>query len=364
MKVEIVLNKDGKESFFCLKRKRYIKATPEERIRQETIKFLVEQKDVPLNMICVEMRLDKYDICDSKCRADIIIESGNEDDDGIYFIPMVVIECKNEGVPLSYKVIEQVENYAFGIQTFIYGVTNGLVQDWYVRKDGEAEYLMIEDLPNYNDLLQSKGYSFVKETPYFSEPQRDYHQDFPKRLIPLVDNLLNLFENTTDLLEPSFFGDFYLIEDSGLRVENNTNPSGYNWVGNYRYFQIKTNDEIISTVGFCIHILEIGAYLTVSMDGHHSLQYYLNNWVRLKGNIIEFWHDGTMTTGKGSAKRQDVISSTYKLYPELIINNKIFLGSIDNSKKLVITDTDVLNLIENIIKYVVARETFREQIPR
>lgn len=360
--IEIVLNNNGDECYLCIVRKRLIKATPEEKIRQEVLKFLIEEKMVPIEMICVEMRLDKYEIEATNDRADIIIEMEENINNSVTLKPIVVIECKSQDTALTYKTVEQVERYANKLGVSIYGMTNGINQDWYIWNEDQQEYLQIKALPTYLEILAQKGHDIVEHHPYFDTPQNVYDLSFPKKLIPFIDNLSNLFEDINFKMElPRAIGNITVIKDGGKRKESNTNPSGEPWVGYYRYFLLSNNKNELSSIGFKVYIRTDLAYLNISINEHHSLQLCLNNWIHLKGDVIEIWHDGTTTTGKGSAKRKDVIQFVQSVEPDLIKNQQIFLGSLNNSQKFSFENDDVLDFFDRLVRYVIARELFRKK---
>lgn len=363
--METIINEKGEKCFICAIKGKAKKATPEEKVRQKLLEELMQKKLIPKEFIWVEVRLSKYGIPDTNERADVVINAEKEDNEELVYVPIVVIECKNEDVPITYKVIKQVENYANKLGVVLYGVTNGVEMDWYLWDTPKEEYIQIVDIPTYQELLLNQGFVPIKNVPYYSTPFKVYGSNFPKRLIPFVDNLSNLFENTSEQMPIVPFDDFEIAKDGGIRAESNNNPVGEPWVGNYRYFIISRKKGYSFSIGFCVYILEHGAYLTVSIDGyggktgHHSLQLYLGDWVHLKGDKVEVWHDGTITTGKGRAKNQDMIDMVLANYPHLIRNNRVFLGTLDNSKPFKFSDESIQTFIVDLIKYVLCREKLR-----
>ena len=96
-------------------RKKEVKLTPEEQVRQWFISVLEEEMGVPQHMMMSEVafKLGK------KCfRADIIIYGKN-------LRPVAIVECKRPEVSLSQEVIEQVVRYnmTMGVKYII--ITNG-----------------------------------------------------------------------------------------------------------------------------------------------------------------------------------------------------------------------------------------------
>ena len=94
---------------------------------------------------------------------------------------------------------------------------------------------------------------------------------------------------------------------------------------------------------------------------HMSLEYSIDRFVERKGSFYSFWHDGTLTVGKkGRAKNKEVIDFIRKTTPDLIKNDKVFLGTIDNSKPFKWNDENVSELISNFIDYGFVRDKFRK----
>jgi len=97
-------------------RKKWIKANPEEEVRQLWLHYLVNDKAVSSGKIAVEKGL--Y-VNDCLKRFDICIYD-------VHMQPNILIECKAPMQKLDIKVLEQLARYnlALGAQTII--VTNGL----------------------------------------------------------------------------------------------------------------------------------------------------------------------------------------------------------------------------------------------
>ena len=98
----------------------------------------------------------------------------------------------------------------------------------------------------------------------------------------------------------------------------------------------------------------------VSSDGHNSLQLTLDDWSLMKGDKVQIWHDGKITVGKlGSAKKEEMIEFVRNIYPNMVLRDHIFLGTLDNSQELTFENQDVKIFVENVVKYVICREKFR-----
>ena len=99
--------RDNKECYLDPYRKRLIQITPEETVRQKVLNFYETKLNVPRDMILVEASMTYYTqaVVD---RADIII---HEPVDAYLMKPLAVIECKNESIALTDKVVDQAIKY-------------------------------------------------------------------------------------------------------------------------------------------------------------------------------------------------------------------------------------------------------------
>jgi len=122
-------------------RKKYLKLTPEEWVRQNFIKYLISEKQFPPTLIAVEMGLKVHKL---SRRSDIVVYSRNGN-------PILIVECKAPEVPITQKVFDQIAQYNIKLQVNYLIVTNGL-----------NHYACKVDLEN-------KNYRFLKEIPCFNE---------------------------------------------------------------------------------------------------------------------------------------------------------------------------------------------------
>ena len=102
------------EKIFDPVRKKYVKLTPEEQVRQTIIRYLVEKLKYPLTHISVEKELSNY----IKQRADIVVYNKK-------FEPKLIIECKAPTVKLNGKIFEQLLAYSSAANFEYLILTNG-----------------------------------------------------------------------------------------------------------------------------------------------------------------------------------------------------------------------------------------------
>ena len=92
---------NDKEQIFCEWRHRWVRLTPEEWVRQQLLHRLVEQFGYPASRIAVEAFIT---VGEAKKRCDAIIYDAT-------MLPLMLIECKAETVPLTQKTLDQAVTY-------------------------------------------------------------------------------------------------------------------------------------------------------------------------------------------------------------------------------------------------------------
>ena len=388
-KLKIYL-KDGKDCFLCASRKKLIRATPEEIVRQEFVLKLLDELNVPPDLIHVEVPMSEYGK-GLRGRADIIV-SEIEESTG-HLLPLVIIECKAPNIPLVDKVFDQAVRYDNELQAKYLIITNGRKTAYYKWQEEDEHYLDIEDLPTYDKILAGKGIKIKeqKESKWFRPNHKDdvlknreillskgnFGEDSSNELVSVITNLMGLIYDTSTTETKLDISGKTKIEDGGIRFTTFGNSAGGSWTADYRYFIIASKDketEIISlalmgkmsaknhpkhgnSLGHSVFAVAIDNY----ENSHLSLQYNIDKFIEKIENVYSFWHDGTLTVGNlGRAKNQEVVEFIKLNSPNLIQDDRIFLGTIDNSKVFTWEDEDVRNLITNFIEYGFIRDKFRK----
>ena len=382
--------KNGKECVLCSTRKKLIQVTPEEIIRQEFVSKLITDFNVPPTFIDVEVPLSYYQE-GKRGRADIIVSGFDQKRNER--IPLMVIECKAPSVHLTDRVFDQVMGYDEFLEPKVMIMTNGYETISYSWDYDKQDYREIKEIPKYSDLIKGNGIKFAEEfVNNWKRPNHkedidknrdsllDYYnigEDTEKKLVPLITNLVGLIYD-----EKQRTGDLKLTEknfvsDGGLRYTTFGNSAGGGFTGEYRYFIVENENEETELVSISI-MGKLSAknhpkwgnsngytLFNVAIDdfenSHMSLEYSIDRFVQVENEKYSFWHDGTLTVGNlGRAKNNDVIDFLKKNSPHLIRNDKVFLGTIDNSVPFIWENDNVKKLIANFIDYGFARDKFRQ----
>ena len=96
-------------------RRRWVRLTPEEAVRQQTIRELHELCGYPLELMQVEAAITLNGLTK---RCDIVVYDHN-------VRPWMIVECKKESVPLTQKVVDQACRYNLVLQVPYLLLTNG-----------------------------------------------------------------------------------------------------------------------------------------------------------------------------------------------------------------------------------------------
>ena len=130
-------NRENKPLIFDVVRKKFVVLTPEEWVRQNTLQFLLTEKNIPLSHINVEKQLL---LNDTKKRYDIVVFNK----DGSIFL---LVECKAPSIEITQDTFDQIARYNLVTNASYQMVTNGLTH-YYCKMDYDAQrYIFLAELP-------------------------------------------------------------------------------------------------------------------------------------------------------------------------------------------------------------------------
>lgn len=123
-------------------RRKYVRLTPEEWVRQNFIRYLVNEVMYPPGLIGVEVMFLFNKL---RRRVDILVHNRQGK-------PVMIVECKEPGVNIDEKVFDQIVTYNLGLKVPYIVVTNGIVHyACKLRKDQPGyEYLYV--IPLYEEI--------------------------------------------------------------------------------------------------------------------------------------------------------------------------------------------------------------------
>ena len=133
-----IKNIENADYIFDEIRKKYIKLTKEEWVRQNCVNFLVKEKKFPQVLINVEKTLKINNL--SK-RYDIVVYNS----DGSI---KLLVECKSPEIKITQKTFDQIAIYNMSLKAELLMVTNG-INHYYCKIDYKNQcYKFINDIYN------------------------------------------------------------------------------------------------------------------------------------------------------------------------------------------------------------------------
>jgi hypothetical protein len=123
-------------------RKRFVKLTPEEEVRQRFARYLVEEKGFPASLLMTEFAL-KVNTLSRRCDILVHKPAGH---------PAVLVECKAPEVPINQASFDQVARYNLAFRVRYLMVTNGLKHYCCELNFDTGKVLFLNQIPDYGDL--------------------------------------------------------------------------------------------------------------------------------------------------------------------------------------------------------------------
>ena len=382
-----VYQREGKDCYYDTYRKKLIEITPEETVRQKVAALFEQKYGVPKDMISLEVPLTHY-ATGVAGRADIVIHEPSEDGKTKY--PVTIIECKNEEILLTDKVVDQAIRYCDVLGGNYIAITNGLELRFAAYDEGLNSYVFLDEILSFDQMVnkeyilpeikEEKVLRFTLQELNNQELILEYNNagtwifgaDTEGRLRSFAINLYQAFIDTTHKLPLIKRNSFELVEDIGRRFMDYSNAGGGHYDGIYRAFLVKDRFGEPQIVSMSIFGTDAdfrgekrGSYtsLIVSIDrfktSHNSLQYNMDKYVQFipgEKSEVQFFHNGLI----GNFKSADVMDIVKRNGHGLKVSTEgIKIGKVYNNKLMYIDDEDVSELVYNLIEYGLLREELR-----
>lgn len=137
-----IQKQDDKRFIFDKVRRKYVRLTPEEWVRQHTIEFLNHERGFPLSLISVEHTLTLNAL---KKRCDIVLFDNTGK-------ALMIVECKAPSVQITQKAIDQIARYNISLQVGCLFVTNGLKHYVYEIDTEKQKVMTLSDIPYFDKI--------------------------------------------------------------------------------------------------------------------------------------------------------------------------------------------------------------------
>ena len=302
-----------RNTLLCVKRHRAVPATPEERVRQRILNWLVTEKCWPVRRIELERSYDWVgDPARHRIRPDIELLDGEER-------TLVVVECKAPGIPLGGSVEKQALEYAVKSGARHIWISNGDAHKFLIRKSrGSWEV---------TDRLEPLETDCAPPTVNFEFPnagktksvRRYFETCFPDQGYTGLETedqwmVLSFHKLLFDMPKtlPFSFQGVHVLEDRGADYHEFGNAGGGRWRNLYGDFIAATSGRVealsVAVYGWgggsggirlCVGVRKAGR-------SHHALQMDLKDcdWDE-ENQCWRVYHDGKMSR----IRRETVIAA-------------------------------------------------------
>lgn len=123
-------------------RKIWVTYTPEERVRQAFVSYLINYKGFPASHIANEQAIELNGMS-RRCDSVIYDKTG---------LPKVIVEYKAPTVTLLQKVFDQIARYNLVLHVDYLIVSNGLKHYCVKMEYDTGKYTFLQDIPSYTSL--------------------------------------------------------------------------------------------------------------------------------------------------------------------------------------------------------------------
>jgi hypothetical protein len=127
----------------CLVRRRFVRLTPEEWVRQSMLAYLIDHRGFPAQLIRVEGG-HRYQEMTRRTDAIAHDRSGR---------PLLLVECKAPSVPISQQTFEQASRYNIESGAPYVAVTNGIDHYCYRHDVENRSITFLDDIPEFQSLI-------------------------------------------------------------------------------------------------------------------------------------------------------------------------------------------------------------------
>lgn len=135
-------NRDNKDFIWDFVRKKYVRLTKEEWVRQHFLNLLVSHKGFPISLIGVEKQII---VNNMEKRFDILVFNSDAK-------PQVIVECKSPEITISQNTFMQASNYNTVLKAPYLIITNGIEHHVAEINFSLNSIRFLESIPNYIDI--------------------------------------------------------------------------------------------------------------------------------------------------------------------------------------------------------------------
>lgn len=130
---------DGRRLVLDAVRRKYVRLTPEEWVRQHLVRFLTEALGYPLGLLAIERQVEASA---GPRRADLVAYGRDQR-------PRLIAECKAPAVKLTQAVFDQVSRYNTATRAPHLVVTNGREHFCWTVDRAAGTYRFLDTIPAF-----------------------------------------------------------------------------------------------------------------------------------------------------------------------------------------------------------------------
>ncbi len=135
-----VSSDENKFMIFDELRKKFVRLTDEEWVRQHMVRYLIREKEIPRSLLRVESGT-RYDRLSKRTDIAIYKRSG---------APFMIIECKAPWIKIDQSVLYQTGIYGKSIRPDYLGITNGMIHYFWSVNYDDDKVLLLDHFPVYS----------------------------------------------------------------------------------------------------------------------------------------------------------------------------------------------------------------------
>lgn len=139
-----IVEKQGRSYVFDRLRKRYVRLTPEEEVRQSFVSFLIEYKGYPEGLLANEVCIEWGGLTR---RCDTVLYDQQLE-------ALMVMEFKAPLVRITQGTFDQIARYTLSLPAPLLIISNG-VQHFCCEKQA-GKYCFLQDVPDYESIRQDR----------------------------------------------------------------------------------------------------------------------------------------------------------------------------------------------------------------
>jgi len=133
----------GKSFIFDALRKKFVRLTPEEWVRQNFVQFMVAHKNFPVSLITVEASVK---VNSNPQRADLVVYHRGAQ-------PLLIAEFKAPGVKISQQTFDQIVRYNMQLKVPFLVVSNGLEHYCCKINYSDGSFLFLPEIPDFKMIV-------------------------------------------------------------------------------------------------------------------------------------------------------------------------------------------------------------------